>query len=77
MKKKLWALTTNKSIHKKISEHVPWPLRFWNMKSSVQGSIRKAPNALSWVYSLLAMRHVGLQPDLVIRTWFLICKKDK
>jgi len=41
------------------------------MKTSVQGAIRRAPNAISWVFSLGAMRAAGLQHDLVIKTWRL------
>lgn len=35
-----------------IGKAPPKPLvRFYNMKKSTKGSIRKAPNAMSWVYS--------------------------
>ncbi len=41
------------------------------MKTSVQGSIRRAPNAISWVFSLLNMSNAGMSPESVIRNWSL------
>ena len=49
-------------------------VRFYNMKVSVRGGIRKAPNAISWVYSISNCSTLGranLDADQVIKAWIL------
>ena len=43
---------------------------FYNFKESIRGSIRKPPNAMTWVHSLMALVKCG-ESDTggVIRTW--------
>lgn len=43
---------------------------FYNFKESIRGSIRKPPNAMTWVHSLMALVKCGENdPAGVIRTW--------
>lgn len=37
--------------------------RFFNMKKSVRGSIRKAPSSLSWVFALMNLNASGAVAD--------------
>ena len=59
------------------SPFIPFPRsvqpRFFNMKKSTRGSIRKAPNAISWVFSLVNMSTLNktLDPSNIIRSWSL------
>ena len=43
---------------------------FFNFKESIRGSIRKPPNAMTWVHSLMALVKCGeTDPGGVIRIW--------
>ena len=44
------------------------------MKQSIRGSIRKAPNAISWVFSLSNMEAANkYDPAQLIQAWSLGC----
>ena len=48
-------------------------VRFFNLKKSVRGDITKAPNAISWVYSLLNLAASGGGGDAqsMMKAWNL------
>ena len=48
---------------------------FYNMKLSCRGAIRRAPNAASWVESLVKLAN-SMDPGTIIRSWNEECAKD-
>lgn len=54
-----------------LTMHCPIVLRFYNMKKSQRGSIRKAPSAISWVVSLSNIGSKTMDPGEVIKQWIL------